>query len=162
MQPPSTRDLSTRSFENKSSILSKSSGHQSRKSTKSSNSTYRDFVPPSSISVPGTILSISVEEPKDDFSSRNPNQPRSSNAADKKEGALTSSNDSHGGTENLIRNIDALIDDASSVMRGVDAQFAAVGGNGDEKKVERSLEKCPLVSGKGSSTPAAGWPHYKI
>jgi hypothetical protein len=40
------------------------------------------------------------------------------------------------GTSTLIHRVDELLDDASSVMRGVDAQFAAT-DNSDEKGKKR-------------------------
>jgi hypothetical protein len=89
---------------------------------------------------------MSFEKNTDDYSSRrHPNMPMS-NVAGKKEGAVTSSNVSHGGgTEILIRNIDTLIDDASLDMRGFEAQFAAVGGgNGDDEKKNRDILKSAL------------------
>jgi hypothetical protein len=64
---------------------------------------------------------------------------------------------SHGGTEALIRNIDAMVDNASSDMRDIDAYFAAaVGESGDKKERGYDLEKCSSASGNRSSKAAAG------
>ena len=59
---------------------------------------------------------------------------------------------SDGGIEIFICKVDALIDDASSVIRVVKAQFAAVGDNVENKKEQILFVKCLLVSSNRSST----------
>jgi hypothetical protein len=80
LHPTGCRDKSVE----KNSTLSKSSSYKSKKSSKSTKSSNPDFVPPSSISVQGTICSVAREEQEDECVSHHPSQPRSRTAKKKK------------------------------------------------------------------------------
>jgi hypothetical protein len=119
-----------RSSGSRKSSNSKSSGQKSRKSVKTSSSfDDPDLVLPSSISIPGSSHCTSIPDRPEGESASHPYQHRrnTSNEGKKETTSITSK-----GTSTLYREVDELIDGATSEMRVFDAHIAAV-GNSDDK-----------------------------
>jgi hypothetical protein len=147
------------SADSRKSSISESSRQKSRKTTRTSYSNPGSGVPPpSSISVRCSTIHPHVpERPKDESISKQYPQHRSDATDCTKQKEITSIKSY--GTSTLIHRVDELLDGASSVMRGVDAQFAAA-DNSDEKgkkKVqELSGDKTHDRKTRSSTVPVAG------
>ena len=84
-------------------------------------------MPPSSISVPGTLHSVQ-DRPEDESASLL-YQHRSDTTEQKETTSIVSK-----GTSTLIHQVDELLDDASSVIRCFDTHIAVVHNSGDQEK----------------------------